>query len=81
MCVRCAHGANTDSFSLDPVEVCIHGPFSLCAVYPAAPVCPLIKVAYPRNKEWEVVQMALGILLAFMKYFGFSEFPLVLNTF
>ena len=26
-CVRCAHSAKTDSF--DPVEVRIHGPFSL----------------------------------------------------
>ena len=26
--VWCAHGAKMDSF--DPVEVCIHGPFSLC---------------------------------------------------
>ena len=29
--VQCAHGANTDSF--DPVEVRIHGPFSMCKLY------------------------------------------------
>ena len=34
-CVWCAHGAKMDSF--DPVEVCIHGPFSLCYVPPFLP--------------------------------------------